>query len=129
MSIEVVKKFYAATFSGDMSTARSMVSADCQWDHRGPEGPPVNQLFVGPDGIEEFFRILGETQETLEFDVKEWFGDGDRVVALGSIRLRVIDTGKEWGSDFAFSHTVQDGRITKWNTVFDMTAEAEAHRP
>jgi ketosteroid isomerase-like protein len=129
MSIDVVKAMYAAFQEGDMPGVLSFVSDDCQWDHRGPEGPPLNKLFVGPAGVEEFFRLYAETQEPISFEVTEYFGERDRVVVLGSHFARVRATGKEWGGEFAFSHTVKDGKITRWNTVFDMTQEAEAYKP
>jgi ketosteroid isomerase-like protein len=128
MSIEIVKQFYAATDAGDIPTALGLVSDDCQFDHTGPEGPPVNRMYVGREEIGEFFQTLGETQDTLEFDIKQYFAEGDQVVVVGSMRLQVKETGKAWGSDFAISHTVQDGRITRWRPIFDMTAEAEAYR-
>ena len=63
MSIEVVKQMYAAFEEGDMPKILSLVSEDVQWDHRGPEGPPINQLYVGKDGVQEFFETFAETQE------------------------------------------------------------------
>jgi ketosteroid isomerase-like protein len=128
MSIELVKQMYSAFFEGDTPKALSLISEECQWDHRGPPGPPFNKLYVGPAGVEEFFGDLAESLESkLEFN--EWFEAEDRVVVLGFAHHRAIATGKEYGGDFALSHTVQDGQITKWNTVFDMTEEAEAFRP
>ena len=129
MSVEVVRQFYDAFGEGDLPTALRLVSDDCQWDHRGPSGPPINHLYVGPAGVEEFFKILGETQEILEWEPKEYFGAGGRVVALGTCRFRVIETGKEWASDWAGVYTVEDGLIKSWRPMFDMTAEAEAYKP
>lgn len=67
MSIEVVKKMYEALQEGRFL---SLVSDDCQWDHRGPPGPPFNQIYVGPAALfphehclarrdsEHLFRII-----------------------------------------------------------------------
>jgi len=129
MSIDVVKQFYAATDAGDVTTAQGLVSEDCEFDHRGPAGPPINQLYVGREGLADFLQTLGETQETVELELKEFFSAGSRVVVLGFLRLRVIETGKEWASDLAVTHTVKDGLITSWRPIFDMSAEAEAYRP
>jgi len=129
MSIDVIKRMYDAFEEGDLPTVLSLVSEDCQWDHRGPPGPPVNKLFVGPAGVEEFFHTLGETQEMLEWEAQEFFGSGNRVVALGICRFRVIETGKEWASDWVGAYTVEDGLIKSWKPIFDMSAEVEAYRP
>ena len=38
-------------------------------------------------------------------------------------------SGKEWDSDFAMTFTVENGLITYWRPIHDMTAEAEAYQP
>jgi len=72
---------------------------------------------------------LSETQETLEFETREYFSSGNRVVVLGDYGFRVIETGKEWKSDFAAAFTVENGRITHWRSIHDMGSEAAAHQP
>jgi ketosteroid isomerase-like protein len=129
VSIDVVRQFYAAADEGDMASILGLVAEDCEFDHRGPPGPPINQLYVGREGVADFFQTMAETQETLEFELKEYFGAGSRVVAVGFLRLRVIETGKEWESDLVITHTVEDGLIKSWRPIFDMGAEAEAYRP
>ncbi len=126
MSVEVVKQMYDAFADGDLPKILSLVAEDCQWDHRGPPGPPFNKLYTGVAGVEEFFKTVAETLETFEFEVNEFFEAGDRVVVLGVARHRVMATGKECGGEFALSHTVRDGKVTGWNTAFDMTLEAQA---
>jgi len=128
MSIEVVKQMYEAFNEGDIPRMLGLVSEDCQWDHRGPYDVPIDQLFVGPEGVGEFFKILTETQETLEFEAREFFGSGKRVVVLGYNRFRVIETGKEWASDFAMAWTVEGGLVTHWRPIHDMGAEAAAYQ-
>ena len=129
MSIEVVKQMYEAFGEGDFPKMLSLVSEDCQWDHRGPPGVPISQLYVGPEGVGEFFQTFTGTQETLEFEPREFFGADNRVVVLGYHRFRVVETGKEWASDFAHTWTVEGGRVTHWRPIHDMSAEAAAYKP
>jgi len=129
MSIDVIKKMYEAFGEGDMPRVFSLLSEDVQWDHRGPPGAPISQLYVGKAGVEEFFATINATQEFLKFEAHEFFGSGDRVVVLGYHHFRVKETGKEWDSEFAAAWTVKDGLVTSWRPIHDLTAEAEAHRP
>ena len=129
MSIDVVRQMYEAFEEGDIPKVLSLVADDVHWDHRGPDGPPINHLYIGKDGVLDFFETFGETQETLDFEVKEFFESGNRVVALGTCRFRVKATGTEWGSDWSGAYTIEDGLIKSWKPTFDMTAEAEAYRP
>jgi len=129
MSIEVVKQAYESFGAGEMDRFYTLLSEDIQWDHRGPPGAPISQLYVGKEGVAKFFQDIFATQEFLEFEPHEFFGDGNRVVVLGFHRFRVKETGKEWQSEFAATWTVEDGLITRWRPIHDLTAEAEAHMP
>jgi len=129
MSIDVVKQVYEAFGEGDMQRFFGMLSENAQWDHRGPPDVPISHLYVGRAGVEEFFTIMNATQEFLEFEPREYFGSGNRVVALGFHRFRVKETGKEWESEFAHAFTIEDGQVTAWRPIHDMTAEAMAYKP
>jgi len=118
---------YEAFQEGDIPRMLNLVSEDCQFDHRGGYAVPIDGLFVGREGVAEFFRILGETQETLEFEAREFFESGNRAVVLGHHRFRVRETGKEWASDYAMTWTVENGLVTHWKPIHDMGAEAVAH--
>ena len=128
MSVDVVKQMFEAFGEGNLPRMLELVSEDVQWDHRGPPGPPLNKLFHGKDGVAEFFKILGDTEEALKFDVGEFFESGNKVVVLGRYRFRVFETGKEWESDYAMIYTVEGGLVKGWKTIHDMTAEVEAYR-
>ena len=127
MSIEVVKQAYDAFDQGDMDRVLSLMSDEVQWDHRGPPGAPISQLYERKEGVAKFFEELFATQELLTFEPHEFFGEGNRVVVLGSHRFRVKETGKEWESEFAATWTVENGLITRWRPIHDLTAEAMAH--
>jgi ketosteroid isomerase-like protein len=129
MSVEVVRQIYDAFLEGDIPRMLGFLSEDCQWDHRGPYDVPIGRLFVGREEVAEFFKVLDETQETLEFEAREFFGSGNRVVVLGHHRFRVVETGKEWASDYAMTWTVENGLVTHWRTIHDMGAEAVAYQP
>jgi ketosteroid isomerase-like protein len=125
-NMQIVKQFYAKFDAGDMPGLLDLLSEDVQWDHRGPAGVPYNRIYKSRAEVGEFFETFAETSETIAFEAREFFGSGDRVVALGFCHFKVIATGKEWEADWAMSYTVQDGLITHWRPMFDMGAEAAA---
>jgi hypothetical protein len=128
-NIQLVKQGFDRFGAGDIPGFLELMSEDVQWDHRGPAGVPFNRMYQGRADVGEFFKTLGETSEKIEFEPREFFAAGDRVVALGFFRFQVIATGKEWESDWAMAFTVQNGRITHWRPIFDMGAEAAAFQP
>ena len=128
MSVDVVKKCFEAYGAGDIPGMLAVISPNAKWDHRGPPGSPLSDLFEGHEGVTEFFNILDGTQEALSFEPREFFASGNRVVVLGNHRFRIRENGKEWESDFAMTFTVEDGLITHWRPIHDMTAEALAYQ-
>jgi ketosteroid isomerase-like protein len=125
-NVEVVQNAYERFGSGDISGVIDLLSENVKWDHSGPELMPFARLYEGRAEVREFFRVLGETMEPVVFEPREFFVTGDRVVVLGFQRWKVKSTGKEWESDWAHVYTVQDGLITAWRPMYDMTAQATA---
>ena len=127
-NIQVVKDGFQKFLAGDVPEFLELLANDVFWDHRGPEGVPINRLYEGRDEVAEFFKVLNETQEATIFEPREFFAGGDRVVCLGYFRYNVRATNKEWDSDFAMVFTVRNSRVTHWRVIFDMGAEAAAHQ-
>ena len=59
----------------------------------------------------------------------EFIVQGDRVIALGSIRAKVKQTGLVYNNEWAMSWTLCDGRITKLQIYEDTARELAAHAP
>ena len=129
MATDVVQQMFEAYGAGDLPKMLDLVSEDCEWDHSGPPGCPLNRVFHGKEGFAEFFKVLAETEEALSFDVGDFFESGNQVVVLGRYHWRVFATGKEWESDYAMVYTVEEGLVTGWKTIHDMTAEVQAYTP
>ncbi len=127
-NLAVVKRLYELFDAGDIDGLVAAQSEDTVWDHSGPPGNPLNRVFKGRAGAREFFETLGQTQDVVKFEVRDYLASGDRVVSLGFMHLRVKATGKEWQSDWATVWTLKDGLVTHWRPIFDMTAEAAAFR-
>ena len=128
-NIEIVKQSFDRFFAGDIPGFVEMLASDIEWDHRGPAGVPYNRMYEGRDGVVEFFKSIDEHLESISFDPREYFADGDRVVTIGHFHWKVKATGKDWASDFAFLYTLRDGRITHWKPIFDMGTEVLAFQP
>ncbi len=126
-NILVVQEAFKRFSEGDLTGFLDLSADDIEWDHRGPDSP-LDKLYKGKEGVSEFLATLSTTQEVLEFEPSEYFSNGDRVVALGHFHFKVIETGNDWGSDFAMAYTVRDGLISHWRGFFDMTAESIAYQ-
>ena len=123
----IVAQIFERFAAGDVAGLLSFQSDEVVWDHRGPASP-ISNLYKGKTGVTEFLATLSTTQEVLEFEPRDFFANEDQVVALGHFRFKVIETEREWASDFAMVFTLKEGLVTHWRPIFDYTAEAMAYQ-
>ena len=126
-NIAVVSQVFERFAEGDVPGLMNLQSDAVEWDHRGPDSP-LNNLYKGKAGVAEFLGTLSTTQEVLEFEPQKFFANDNQVVALGHFRFKVIETGKEWASDFAMIFIVKNNLVTYWRPIFDYTAEAMSYQ-
>tara|TARA_Y100000588_G_C13455204_1_gene585850 strand:+ start:47 stop:451 length:405 start_codon:yes stop_codon:yes gene_type:complete len=129
-NIAVVKRIYDLFDAGDVSGLMDSVTEDFAFDHRGNENPesPINKLFVGKSGLQEFFDTLLATQDILDHDVHEFFTAGDKVAVVGFYKGHVKETGKTFSSNWAQVWTIEEGLAKAWKIYWNFTAEALAYQ-
>ena len=126
-NLAVVAQIFERFAAGDVPGLLSFQSDEIVWDYQGPDSP-LNNLWKGKTGITEFLNTLLTTQEVIEFEPRDLFANEDQVVAIGHFHWKVIETNKEWASDFAMVFTLKEGLVTHWRPIFDYTAEAMAYQ-
>ena len=129
-NVEVIRKIYACFDNGDVAGFLECMADDIAFDHRGNENPesPINKLFQGKDGVQEFVDTVLSTQDVLAHDVHDFFTSGDKVALFGFYKGRVKATGKEFASNWAQIWTMKDGLAIAWKLYFNFTAEALAYQ-
>jgi ketosteroid isomerase-like protein len=129
-NVAVVKRFYECFAAGDMSGVLDCVADDFLMDHRGNENPesPVNKLWEGKSGMQEFFDTLLGTQDVIEHDVHEFFTSNNKVAVTGFFKGCVKETGKEYSSNWVQVWTIENGLAKTWKLYFNFTAEALAYQ-
>ena len=105
-NVEVIRKIYACFDNGDVAGFLERMAGDIAFDHRGNENPesPINKLFQGKDGVQEFVDTVLSTQDVLAHDVHDFLHLVIKLLDLdfikGSVRLRVKSlhrTGHRFG--------------------------------
>ena len=129
-NIAVVKKLYQCFINDDISGFLECVTEDFTFDHRGNENPesPINKLWEGKRGTQAFFDTLSDTQDVLEFEVREFFTAENKVAVTGFYKGRVKKTGKEFASNWAQVWEFENGLAKAWKLYFNFTAEALAYK-
>ena len=114
----------------DVSKILNSMAEDVSFDHRGANAPdfPINKLFEGKSGVQEFFDTLSNTQDVLAHDVHDFFTSGEKVAVVGFYKGRVKATGKEFSSNWAQVWTIEKGLAKAWKIYWNFTAEALAYQ-
>lgn len=81
---------------------------DVVWRATAPATTPLHGRFIGPPGVAEYFRRSAELVAMENTAVTGFFQDGERIVVLGSERLRSrrIDHTQDldWATVIRFQH-------------------------
>ncbi len=124
----LVQQGYQCFKTGDMEGLLSLFSAQIDWELPEVEGLPFSGHRKGRDEVADFFRLVREAQESLEFDPKEYVCEGNQVVAIGYYRWRVRSTGKTFESNFVHVFTIKENLVVGFREFLDSAALAAAHK-
>lgn len=126
-SLALIQNLYAAFGRGDIATVLEHVSDDCRWVAPG-EGLPNAGVFAGKAGAAEFFQRLAASEEITRFEPREFFVNGDAVVALGYEECRSKLTGRTARTNFAMLFRVREGKVTHFEGFYDTAAYLRMHQ-
>ena len=125
-NVQLVKDAYAAFGRGDIPGLLSLLTEDVVWDTPG-EGLPMAGTYRGRDGVASFFEKLVQVADVLDFQPREFLGDGDRVLVVGWEQMKVKETGRTAEADWVMAFTIRNGKIAKFREYTDTKAIADAH--
>ena len=71
------------------------MTLDVEWISGGSKNEnPVFGAYKGRSGVEQFFGIVADTLNFSEFTPRDFFADGDKVIALGHYSAKMKKTGR-----------------------------------
>ena len=119
-NIDIVQKVYAGFKAKDLSMILSLQAEDAEWTVAGSSNQiPWAKPPLGHKGVAEFLKILGEWTIPEVFEINEYFGNEDKVVALGYQSGRVRPTGNPYEFDFVHVWTLLDDKVKKFRVYYD----------
>ena len=121
----IVQQAYDNFKSGDIQSLVSLMADNVEWQLPDVANIPFAGKRNGRESITQFFASVADNQEALQFEPREFIEQGDKVVALGHYKWRILSTGREYASDFVHIFTVRGGQIVGFREHFD-TALAQA---
>ena len=108
-NLATVRRLFAALGKNDMARLQSLLAEDVEWHAPGPPDIlPFAGVHRGPDAVAEWWRKLGDSEEAIRFEPKEFVPYEDKVIVLGDSEMRVRKTGKHLSSDWIHVYTLRD---------------------
>jgi ketosteroid isomerase-like protein len=125
-NLQVVKDGYAAYGRGDLASLLALLAEDVEWIIPGA-GLPLAGTYRGREGATKFFQKLAAESEVLDFQPREFVADGDRVLVLGSERVKVKATKRTIEVDWIMAFTLRNGQIATFREYTDTKVIADAY--
>jgi uncharacterized protein len=117
-----VRRLYQAR--GNPEIIRELLASDVRWEV--VEGFPHSGVYVGLDGVFDFFTRLFGDFEDWRSEPSEFFETCDHVIAIGTYSARAKTTAKSFKARFAHVWTMRDGVIARLQQCADTAQLAQA---
>jgi len=128
-NIAFVQSLYAASRRGDIDTIVAATSPDVHWEAVGRRTDfPLLGVRKGHDGVRDFFRVLGEQQDIVQFAPRDFHAAGAMVFVSGHYAWTLRKTGKRAESDWLHVFAIADGKVTSFRDFTDTARFVEAYR-
>jgi uncharacterized protein len=121
-NIAVVRRLYEAR--GNPEIIRQVLAPDVRWEV--VEGFPHSGVYLGLNGVTDFFTRLFSDFEDWRTEPSEFFETGDHVIAIGVYSAKVKATGKTFRARFAHVWTMRNGVTARLQQVADTVQLARA---
>lgn len=128
-NLALVQSLYAAFGRGDMPTIIGALAADIEWSFPGPrEVIPFAGTHRGVPEVIEFFIRLSDVLEFEKLEPQQFIAEGDKVVVVGTSRVRNKASGRAADNEWVAVITVCDGKIGRYQLYEDTDALASIFR-
>src|SRR5678816_3460592 len=122
------KQAYQNFMTGNIAGLLDALAEDIKWELPEIENVPFARTYNGRAGAADFFRQLGENQDPLTFNQREFIAQGDKVVVLGDYVWKVKKNGREFKGDFAHVFTFKDGKAVAFKEFVDTAVISAAYK-
>ncbi|HYC61589.1 MAG TPA: nuclear transport factor 2 family protein [Thermoanaerobaculia bacterium] len=120
-NVDLIKAGYADFTSGNIPAVVERFADDINVTIAGAPEVPYAGTFRTRDELMQFFQNLGASVNISVFEPREYFADGDRVIALGHYQGEVRKNGRSFANDWAMAWTIRGGQIVGMQELVDPT--------
>ena len=125
-NVQLVQKCYGYFGEGNIPALLNELTEDIKWVSPGPKTIPWAGNYGGRQAVGEFFKKLAENVDFQAFEPREFFAQGNRVVALGYGEMTAKKTGKKVKEDWAMTFTIKNGKVSHFREYINTWEAANA---
>jgi len=126
-NFDIISQFHAGKAPIKKFIESGMMAEDIEWFVPGPKDKlPFAGIWIGADGITEFYRLLNLTMQYDKVEIKEYIVDGDQVAAIFWGEGIAKSTGRVFKSEILRLYTFKDGKIIKVRNFYDTSSYVSA---
>jgi ketosteroid isomerase-like protein len=125
---DLVQQAYENFKSGNIQALLSLISDDVEWQLPEVDGIPFTGKRRGLEQVAQFFAMVGDGQDVLQFEPGLFIAQGDKVAVQGHYSWLVKSTGRNYESDFAHVFTIREGKIVAFQEYLDTAVASAAYQ-
>ncbi|HEV7398090.1 MAG TPA: nuclear transport factor 2 family protein [Pyrinomonadaceae bacterium] len=126
-NLNVVLDAYLACLNHNFDALRKCLAEDVKWFAIGPPDLiPTAGTRYGHDQVEQYFEALDRIEDIQRFEPEEFITEGNKVVAMGTLKRRVDAKGNMLQSPWIHVFTLRNGRISDFRSFYDTAAAVTA---
>jgi uncharacterized protein len=124
---QLVQQAYQSVKAGNVQSLLNSLAEEVQWQLPEMENVPFAGTWCGREQVGQFFSIVAQTQDVVEFELEDFIMQGDKVVVLGRFSQRIKSTGRISASAWAHVWTIKGGKVTHFYEYVDTAAVSRAY--
>ena len=125
---DTVQKCYGYFGQGNIPALLNELTDDVQWISPRIPGVLWTGDREGKAAVADFFKTLAENAEFFAFEPREFFEEGNKVVCLGSAKLKSKKTGKTVENDWVMTFTFKDNKVSSFQEYVNTYAAYDAFK-
>lgn len=118
-NIDIVRAGYGDFLSGNIPGVIERFADEFDFTVAGAPEVPYARTYRNPADLMTFFQQLNETITMSVFEPREYFANGDRVLALGHYEGKVNRNDAPFAADWVMAWTLRDGKIVSMQEISD----------
>lgn len=126
---QLVMQGYQMFKNKDIKGLLAIYADDVEWTGPESEYIPFSGTYRGQEQVAQFFTLLDQAQEAIQFEPQAFVAEGDQVVVTGQAMWLVKATGQRYEDPWVHVFTIRDGKVARFQHYGDTAAAEAAFRP